>query len=151
MASASDEDCPAHSTPSHEENIMNYKLAKLALIVAASATGATTAFAHQDYSEAQTAHWISHVSEAGGQPTATQLAPYGYASPGVAAREIKIDSGTRFLNVKQLETVRIDAGGKSTIWTFDTLGTTPFPLSKIVAGADGVTVFVDESPDHQGS
>jgi hypothetical protein len=92
MASASDEDCPAHSTPSHEENIMNYKLAKLALIVAASATSVQrprlltkTTPKHRPH------HWISHVSEAGGQPTATQLSPYGYASSGLATREIKID------------------------------------------------------------
>jgi hypothetical protein len=41
--------------------------------------------------------------------------------------------------VTRLETVKINVGGKSVVWTFDTLGTAPFPLSKIVSGAEGIT------------
>ncbi|MBS0542389.1 MAG: CzcE family metal-binding protein, partial [Proteobacteria bacterium] len=31
-------------------------------------------------------------------------------------------------------------------WTFDTLGTNSFPLSKVVQGGDKVTVYLEESP-----
>ena len=54
------------------------------------------------------------------------------------------------LNVTRFETVRLNAGGKSVTWTFDTVGTSPFSLSNVVAGADGVTVYVSESPDRLG-
>jgi hypothetical protein len=129
---------------------MKNKFAKLALIVAASAVGTTTAFAHQDYSETQIDHWLSHVSESGGQPTAKQLAPFGYSSSALASRELQIDGASKVLNVTRFETVRLNAGGKSVTWTFDTVGTSPFSLSNVVAGADGVTVYVSESPDRLG-
>ncbi|SBT09248.1 conserved exported hypothetical protein [Candidatus Accumulibacter aalborgensis] len=134
---------------------MKTHFTQIALIAALSAAGATTAFAHTDYSEggyseAGSAHWLSHVAESRSQPTASQLAPYGYVASGVAGRVFNVDSGTKHINVSRLETVRIDVGGKSVTWKFDTLGTAPFPLSKIISGADGVTVYVAENPASQG-
>jgi len=46
--------------------------------------------------------------------------------------------------------VQIDVGGKSITWKFDTFGTAPFPLSRIVPGAEGITVYVAENPANQG-
>lgn len=100
--------------------------------------------------EAGTNHWLSHVSEAKGAPTANQLAPYGYAASRNADREVTLSSGSKYLNVTRLETIKINLGGKSVVWTFDTLGTASFPLSKIVSGADGITVYVTENPAYQG-
>ena len=65
---------------------------------------------------------------------------------GAAAREISVNAGTKYLNVTRLETVKINVGGKSVTWSFDTLGTNAFPLSKIVSGAEEVTVYVAENP-----
>lgn len=129
---------------------MKTKLTKLALIVALSAAGATTAFAHEDYSEAGTAHWLSHVSESKSQSAANQQSPYGYTTPGAAARVVNVGGSTNFLNVTRLETVQINVGGKSVTWMFDTLGTAPFPLSRIVPGAEGVVVYVAENPAYLG-
>lgn len=67
-----------------------------------------------------------------------------------ADREITVVSGSNYLNVTRLETIKINVGGKSVVWTFDTLGTAPFPLSKVVPGADGITVYVAENPAYQG-
>ncbi|HCZ13959.1 MAG TPA: hypothetical protein DHV85_05035 [Candidatus Accumulibacter sp.] len=129
---------------------MKNKLAKFSLIAALSVTAATTAFAHQDYSETQIEHWLTHVQESKGQPTSNQMAAYGYASPGVAARTLQVDNGTQALNVARMETVRIDANGKSVTWTFDTLGSRPFPLSKILPGTQDVTVYVNEGAAYSG-
>ncbi len=65
-------------------------------------------------------------------------------------RVVNIDSGTKYLNVTRLETIRINVGGKSVIWMFDTLGTASFPLAKIIPGTDGVTVYVAENPAYSG-
>jgi hypothetical protein len=54
------------------------------------------------------------------------------------------------LNVTRQETVKINVGGKSVVWSFDTLGTPSFPLSKVIPGAEGITVYVAESPSLQG-
>ncbi|MDZ4316897.1 MAG: CzcE family metal-binding protein [Azonexus sp.] len=129
---------------------MKTKFSKLALIAAISFVAAGTSYAHEDYSEAGTNHWLSHVSEAKGAPTANQLAPYGYAATRNADREITLSSGSKYLNVTRLETIKINVGGKSVVWTFDTLGTASFPLSKVVAGTDGITVYVAENPSYQG-
>ncbi|MBK8318441.1 MAG: CzcE family metal-binding protein [Betaproteobacteria bacterium] len=45
----------------------------------------------------------------------------------------------------------INIGGKSIVWTF-AIPSAPhhFPLSKIVSGADGITVYVTENPSYQG-
>jgi hypothetical protein len=134
---------------------MKTHFTKIALIAALSAAGATTAFAHTDYSEggyseAGSAHWLSHVAESRSQPTANQLAPYGYVASGGAGRVLNVDSGTKYINVSGLETVQINVGGKSVVWTFDTFGTVPFPLSTIISGAEGVTVYVAENPASRG-
>lgn len=49
----------------------------------------------------------------------------------------------------RLETIQINAGGKSVTWKFDTLGTASFPLSKAIPGFDNVTVYVAENPSYQ--
>ena len=69
---------------------------------------------------------------------------------GAAARVVSIDAGTKYLNVTRLETVQIKVGGKSVTWMFDTLGTASFPLSKVIPGTDGVTVYVAENPAYIG-
>ena len=100
---------------------------KLGLIVAvAFAAGTTTAFASE--------------------PTANQLAPYGYAASGGASRVVNLGGESKSLNVTQLGTVQLNMGGKKIVWTFDTLGTASFPLSKIVPGADQITVYVAKNP-----
>ena len=65
----------------------------LATVLGFAITG--TSYAHEDSSEGQSLHWLSHVSESKSQPTTNQLAPYGYAASGTAAREVIIDSGTK--------------------------------------------------------
>lgn len=129
---------------------MKTNIAKLALIAALGFAITGTSYAHEDYSEGQSLHWLSHVSESKSQPTAKQVAPYGYTASGTVARVVNIDSGTKYLNVTRLETIQINAGGKSIIWTFDTLGTASFPLSKVIAEGDGVTVYVEENPAYRG-
>lgn len=129
---------------------MKTTLTKIALIASLGAIVTTPALAHEDYSESGSLHWLQHVSESKGQPTANQLAPFGYASTGTAARVVSIDGSTKYLNVTRLETVQIKASGKSVTWMFDTLGTSPFPLSKIIPGADNVMVYVAENPAYIG-
>lgn len=129
---------------------MKNALTKIALIASLNAIGTTAALAHEENSESGSLHWLQHVSESKSQPTANQLAPFGYSTTGATARVVSIDAGTKYLNVTRLETVQIKAGGKSVTWMFDTLGTTPFPLSKIIPGADGVTVYVAENPAYIG-
>lgn len=128
---------------------MKSNIAQVALVVAALGFAATgTSYAHEDYTEGASTHWLSHLSTS--QPTANQLAPYGYATPSAAARVVNIDSSTKYLNVTRLETIRINVGGKSVTWMFDTLGTASFPLAKIIPGAEGVTVYVTENPAYTG-
>ena len=78
---------------------MKTNIAKLTLIAALGFSVAGTSYAHEDYSEGQSLHWLSHVSESKSQPTTNQLAPYGYATSSAAARVVNIDSGTKYLNV----------------------------------------------------
>ena len=122
---------------------MKTNFTKLALLSILSLAGATAALAEDDVASRV---WLRQVQESKGEPTANQLAPYGYAATGAAAREISVNSGTKYLNVTRLETVKINVDGKSVIWSFDTLGTKAFPLSKIVSGADDVWVYVAENP-----
>lgn len=129
---------------------MKTNITQLFLIAALGFAVAGTSHAHEDYSEGGSAHWISHVSESKSQPTTNQLAPYGYATSSAAARVVTIDSSTKYLNVTRLETIRINAGGKSIIWTFDTLGTASFPLSNVIPEGAGVTVYVEENPAYGG-
>ncbi|WP_422614272.1 CzcE family metal-binding protein [Aromatoleum evansii] len=120
----------------------------VATALIAAASGAS---AHTDYSESGTAHWLEQVQASSSQPSERQLAPYGYAAPGGAAgRLIVVDKDTRYLNVVQLETVAIRVGDKTVNWTFDAFPMRSFPLSKIIPGAEGVTVYVAESPLYRG-
>jgi len=73
-------------------------------------------------------------------------APFGYPVAHKADRTVTVDQNTRYLNVVQLETITINGGGKSVTWTFDTLDTRSFPLSRVLPGFDNVTVYVSESP-----
>ena len=130
---------------------MKTKFSKLALIAAIGLAAAGTSYAHEDYSEARIDHWLRHVSESQSAPTANQLAPFGYAATKNADREVSLPSGGKYLNVTRLETLKLNVGGKSVVWTFDTLGTAAFPLSKIVPEADGITVYLTENHFYQGS
>lgn len=80
-------------------------------------------------------------------------ARYGSKASGSPSRTIVIDNGTRHINVTRLETaaLRVGNGDESTTWTFDTLGTRSFPLSRIIPSAEGVTVYVEESPLYRGN
>lgn len=120
----------------------------LAALILAAATGTS---AHSEYSESGSAHWLEHVGAQSNPPTERQLAPYGYAAPGAApSRLIVVGKETRHLNVEQLETVAIQVDGKTVNWTFDAFPRRSFSLSKIIPGADGVTVYVSESPLYRG-
>lgn len=129
---------------------MKTKLATLTLATLLGAIGTTTALAHEDYSEGASLHWLAHVAESKGQPTANEAAPFGYAATGQAGRVVNIGSDTKYLNVTRGETVQINAGGKKVTWVFDTLGTAPFPLDKIIPGAGNVTVYVAPNPSDTG-
>lgn len=116
--------------------------------ILAAAAGAA---AHTEYSENASAHWLEHVGSTPAQPTQRQLAPYGHAAPGATpVRTIVVGKDTRHLNVVRLETVAIRIGDKTINWTFDVLPQRNFPLSQIIPGADGVTVYVAESPLYRG-
>lgn len=128
---------------------MKAKVTTLALVALVSAASTTAVLAHEDYSEGGSLHWLTHVAESKSQPSANQLAPYGYAVTGPADRVVNLDSA-RHLNVTRLETVQIKTGDKSITWKFDTLGTPSFPLSKAVPGFEGVTVHVEEHPSYRG-
>ena len=128
---------------------MKTTLIKLSFIAAVGGIGATSAYAHPDYTEAGS-HWLNHVSESTAQPTDNQMAPFGYKAVAAPDREITLSGGEKYLNVSQLETVRVTVDGKSVDWTFDTLGTRPFPLSEVIPGTKGVTVYVSGSPDYAG-
>ncbi|ACV37792.1 hypothetical protein CAP2UW1_4665 (plasmid) [Candidatus Accumulibacter phosphatis clade IIA str. UW-1] len=130
---------------------MKTNFSKLALIAAIGLAAAGTSYAHEDYSEARIDHWLRHVSESQSAPTANQLAPFGYAATKNADREVSLPSGGKYFNVTRLETLKLNVGGKSVVWTFDTLGTAAFPLSKIVPEADGITVYLTENHFYQGS
>ncbi len=129
---------------------MKMKISQLAVIAAMSLAAVGTTYAHEDYSEAGAMHWISHVAESKGSPTANEQATFGYAATRNADREITVASGINHVNVTRLETVKISLGDKTVAWTFDTFGTAAFPLSKIMPGADGITVYVAENPSYQG-
>lgn len=80
-----------------------------------------------------------------------EMAAYGYTSNATHSRTITVNASTRHINVTRLETVALKVGDKTVNWTFDTLGKNSFPLSKIVPGADKVTVYLEESPLYSGS
>lgn len=135
--------------PTTMEIIMKLSIIKqLAILAVSGAIAATNAYAHEAYSEAGNEHWLGHLSEAG---TGRKVsAPYGYAMGTSPDREVNLAGNSKYLNVARLETVRINFAGKSVIWKFDTANLTPFNLSKIIPGADSVTVYLSESPTYQG-
>ena len=94
---------------------MKTKFSKLALIAAISLAGAGTSYAHEDYSEAGTNHWLSHVSESKSAPTANQQASFGYAATKNADREVSLFSGGKYLNVMCLETLKLNVDNKSVV------------------------------------
>jgi len=115
------------------------------LLIAASG-----AFAHEDYSKGGSMHWLEHVQASSSRPSERQLAPYGYASPVTPAPGIIIDKDTRHINVMRLDTIAIRVADKTIGWTFDTFGTASFPLSKIIPGVEGVTVYIAENSMYRG-
>lgn len=129
---------------------MKAEISRFTIAVALAVAASGAAYAHEDYSEAGTNHWLSHLWGKSDGPSANAQAPYGYPATGNPGREITLAGGSQYLNVTRLETVRINVAGKSVEWTFDTLGIKPFPLSKVIPGADDVTVYVKESSLYQG-
>ena len=124
---------------------MKAQFKTLTLVALLGASIGTTAFAHEDYSEGGTAHWLQHVMQSTSQPSANAMAPLGYAVSGQGDRAVAVGSDTRYLNVTRGEAVQISVGGKKVTWMFDTLGTPTFSLDKIIPGAGGVTVYVAPS------
>ncbi|MFN4329539.1 MAG: CzcE family metal-binding protein [Limnobacter sp.] len=118
------------------------KLLIPAVVALVGSIGTSAAIA-QPYEE----NFTTHSKVAYGEPSANAKAPLGYSANAAADRVVNLDKGTKYLNVNRMETVRINVAGKSVTWTFDTLGTPNFPLSKIIPGAEGVTVYVSESLD----
>lgn len=128
---------------------MKSKFTKLTLIAAFATAISTNALAQFNDPMPESEHWRVRATVPAGEPTANQLAPYGYKASGPVARVVNIDGTTKYLNVTQLEAVQINAGGKTVAWMFDTLGTLPFPLSNVIPGTEGVTVYVDPNPAYQ--
>lgn len=129
---------------------MKVKISRLVLVAALGVATAGTSYAHVDNSETANYHWLSHLADSASASLANQPSPFGYAATKNADRELSLSGGAKYLNVTRLETVRIHFGGNSLTWTFDTFGTTPFPLDWIIPGAAGITVFVAENPAGQG-
>ena len=121
---------------------MKTNITQLTLLAALSIVGASTA-----YADNHAPYWPATSTSAA---YADDHAPYGHATSTAATRQVNIDSGTKYLNVTRFETVQLNVAGKSVTWTFDTLGKTPFPLSKVIPGADDVTVYVAENPSYSG-
>lgn len=120
---------------------MKSKLTKLTLTAILGIAVTTSAFAVNESTH------LSDQTPSAQSQTSWQATPLGYAVSGSADRIVNIDSGTKYLNVEQNETVQINLGGKVLTWKFDTSGTPTFSLSKIFHGVDGVTVYVSGNPD----
>lgn len=121
------------------------KLLIPALVALVGSIGTSAALA-ASYEE----NYHVHDNVAAGEPSANAKAPLGYTANATPNRVINLDKGTKYLNVTRMETVRINVAGKSVTWTFDTMGTPNFPLSKIIPGAEGVTVYVSEDINSLG-
>lgn len=133
---------------------MSNPLSYLPLAAVVALAAASPALAHEDYTEAGAMHWFQHVQESNSQPTAQQLAPFGYAASGRADRVVVLDGGSRQVNVTRLETVEFNVDGKRFAWKFDTLGTPNFPLADIAPRGlkvDGIRVYVSENVDLMAS
>lgn len=112
--------------------------------------GANAAFAH-GYEEGDGSHYPGHPELAfNSEPTANERAPLGYTANAHPSRVINLEKGAKYLNVTRMETVQINVAGKSVTWTFDTLGTPSFSLSKIIPGVEGITVYVSEDINQLG-
>ena len=132
---------------------MKTRTTSFALIALLCAGGAMTVQAHVDfaYSDSGATHWLTHDAQTGSSPTQDPRAPFGYVVASPADRIVNIDGRSRHLNVTRLETVQLNnAAGKSVTWKFDTFGTRAFPLSNVISGYEGITVYVAESPMYQG-
>ena len=117
---------------------MKTTLIKLSFIAAIGGVAATSAYAHPDYTEAGSPLAESCVRiecSALRQP----VGPIRLKAVAAPGREITLSGEAKYLNVNQLETVRITVDGKSLDWTFDTLGTRLFALSEVIPGAKGVS------------
>lgn len=113
-------------------------------------TATSAAFAH-GYEEGDGSHYPGHAELSyNSEPTANERAPLGYAANAHPSRIVNLEQGAKYLNVTRMETVQINVAGKSVTWTFDTLGTPNFSLSKIIPGAEGITVYVSEDPNLLG-
>lgn len=110
-----------------------------AVVALVGSIGTSAAFA-ASYEE----NYHIHENVAAGEPSANAKAPLGYAANAAPDRVVNLDKGAKYLNVTRGEAVRINVAGKSVTWVFDTMGTPNFPLSKIIPGAEGVTVYVSE-------
>jgi len=129
---------------SQQENKMTTYIARIALATLFTGTAMAAGLAHAEPTPASDPQFAATPQ---GAPLGRR-APFGYPVAGGASRTITIDQKTRYLNVARLETVTINAGGKSVTWSFDTLNTRSFPLSHILPGAGNVTVYVSESPQY---
>lgn len=112
--------------------------------------GTASALAGEQYSAPSETQVGALIRVAASAAHARQAARYGYASLATAERSITIDNQTRHINVVRMETIAIRVGEKTVTWTFDTLGTSSFPLSEIIPGTEQVTVYVDENPMYRG-
>lgn len=91
-------------------------------------------------------------------PAARTLADariYGVpGSPQMAERTIDITPSTRWINVKQDETVVLRNGDKAFVWTFATWSIGSFPLGRIappeLSTPAGVRVYVAPNPTLDG-
>ncbi len=74
--------------------------------------------------------------------------PLGTSAQGaLAARVVKLDAGSNYLNVQRNETVTIVRSANAFTWRFDTLGAPSFELAKIAPqgfDAGHVRVYVAE-------
>lgn len=84
-------------------------------------------------------------------PGIGRATPLGHRVSGGATRVIDLTDRRAPINVTAGETVQYDLNGRSVVWTFDTLGTPTFSLSKILPGAPDLTVYVARNPLETGS
>jgi hypothetical protein len=77
----------------------------------------------------------------------------GTPMQGAAARTVKIDASTKYVNAEHFETVTIqNQKGQSFTWQFDTLGEMNFPLKRIApAGFDAgdTWIYVNHPASHR--
>ena len=81
---------------------------------------------------------------------AMPMDPLGTAvQAGKADREVTLADGAKHLNVQRDETVKINVGGKSFTWRFDTFGLPVIKLSEIAPadfGAKDVKIYISVDP-----